>query len=188
MDAVTLDLHADVIVGILGRERVNRQRLEARVEMSLDLDACARTGDLDASVDYAAVDEAFRALAGGGFLLIETLALATLRWLLLPPGPGERRAAIERASLHLLKPEVMPRALPGVRLSRSAGLAVERIDLGDGVVARVLASLDEVRALRVEVPEGRRYTPPEGAAVHFGDGQGPCTLLVVEARAHAGLR
>ena len=187
MDAVTLDLDLTCIVGILGRERVHPQGLQASFVLELDLEPCAATGDLARSVDYAAVDTVMRTLAGGGFLLIETLALAALRWVLLPPGPGEARGAVERASVHLRKPDVMPSALPGVRLQRSAGLPVERREAAGGVVIRVLAELDEVVAWRVEVPAGARWTPPAGAAVVFGDGVGPCTLLVVEPKPHPGL-
>jgi dihydroneopterin aldolase len=189
MDAVTLELETTCILGILGRERVTPQKLLACFTLELDLEPTARHGDLSHSVNYADVDGMFRLLADhGGFLLLETMALAALRWVLLPAGPGEQRGAIQQATLHLRKPEVMPLALPGVRLTRSAtSLAVESRSLQEGVTGWVLAELDEVTALRVEVPQGRTFTPPAGAAVCGGDGVGPCTLLVVQARHHRGL-
>jgi dihydroneopterin aldolase len=184
MDQVTLDLDLTCIVGILPRERVHPQELRCSLQMHLDLTPTATAGDLAASVNYADADAMVRHLAGEGhFLLIETMALAALRWLLAPVGPGEARAPLQRASIHLTKPDVMPRALPGVRLERTAAqVQVPATELAEGVRERVLCDLDEVRASRVEVDEGARFVPPEGADVAFGDGVGPCTLLVVERR------
>jgi len=189
MDAVTLDCELTCILGILGRERVTPQRLRASFVMELDLEPTCTSGDLAGSVNYADVDGMFRTLAGeGGFLLLETMGLAALRWILLPPGPGEARGVVQRATLHLTKPDVMPDALPGVRLTREAGLDVEERSV-DGMRAWVLAELDEVTALRVEVPEGARWSLPKGAVfpAHEGVVEGPATVLLVQARPHPGL-
>jgi len=184
MDQVTLDLDLDCLVGILPRERVTPQRLEGSLVLSLDLERTATTGDLAQSVDYAAVDTAVRHLAEHGrFLLIETLAMTVLRWVLAPPGPGEARAPVAEASVHLRKPQVMPRALPGVQLTRKAHqVQVPRRSVADGVSERVLADLEEVAVRRVEVDEGASWQPGPGEEVAFGDGVGPCTLLVVSYR------
>ena len=192
MDAVTLDCELSCILGILGRERVNPQGLRASFVLELDLEGPCTTGDLAGSVNYADVDGMFRTLAGhGGFLLLETMGLAALRWILLPPGPGEARGAIQRATVHLTKPHIMPYALPGVRLTREASeVQVEARELAAGVVARVLADLDEVTALRVEVAAGATWTPPADAKRFPAGGsvvQGPATVLVVTARPHPGL-
>jgi dihydroneopterin aldolase len=191
-DAVTLDCELTCILGILSRERVDPQILRASFELELDLDPTCTSGELAGSINYADVDGMFRTLAGrGGFLLLETMGLAALRWVLLPPGPGEARGHVERATLHLTKPEVMPQALPGVRLTRTShDLPVPSRTLAKGVTARVLADLDEVTALRVEVQDGYSWSPPVGAAV-FPEGSvvvsGPATVLCVEARPHPGL-
>jgi len=184
MDQVTLDLDLDCIVGILPRERINAQRLEAQVCLEVDLERTATTGDLDQSVDYARVDAALRHLAlHGRFLLLETMSMTLLRWLLAPPGPGERRAPVAAVAVHLTKPEVMPRALPGVKLRRKAHqVQVPRTPVREGVAERLLADLEEVVVRRVEVDDGVTWQPPEGSRVAFGDGQGPCTLLVVSYR------
>jgi len=190
-DAVTLDCELTCILGILARERVTPQGLRASFELELDLEPTATSGELSGSVNYADVDGMFRTLAGhGGFLLLETMALAALRWILLPPGPGESRGVVERATLHLTKPDVMPQALPGVRLTRRAGLEVASRELVPGVTAHVLAELDEVTALRVEVLEGCAWAAPAEAVrfpVGVGDVVGPSTVLCVVARAHRGL-
>lgn len=192
-DAITLECELDCIVGILARERREPQRLRASFELELDLEPCASSGDLGKSLDYARIDGMFRTLAGhGGFLLLETLALAAVRWILLPPGSGEARGHVEQATLHITKPEVLPGSLPGVRLTRRASaLPVETRTLAQGVTARVLADLDEVTALRVEVRQGHRWSPPAGAVVFPEPGEGgvhgPAMVLVVEAREHAGL-
>ncbi len=190
-DAITLDCELTCILGILARERVTPQKLRASFELELDLEPTATSGELAGSVNYADVDGMFRTLAGhGGFLLLETMALAALRWILLPPGLGESRGVVERATLHLTKPDVMPQALPGVRLSREAGLEVASRELEEGVTAHVLAELEEVTALRVEVQEGRTWAAPK-EAMRFpaggGDLTGPATVLCVVARAHPGL-
>ncbi len=184
MDHVTLDLDLDCIVGILPRERVTPQELRCSLVMGLDLTPCATTGDLGSSVNYADADTMVRHLAGEGhFLLIETMALVALRWLLAPVGPGEARAALGEVEVHLRKPEVMPRALPGVRLRRRAHeVQLAAVALAEGVRERVLCDLEEVRVARVEVDDGATYEAPAGALVAFGDGVGPCTLLVVERR------
>ena len=192
MDAVTLDCELTCILGILHRERVNPQGLRASFVLELDLEPTCTSGALDGSINYADVDGMFRTLAGhGGFLLLETMGLAALRWILLPPGPGQARGVVQQASVHLTKPHIMPNALPGVRLSRAAtDIQVEDRDLADGVVARVLADLDEVTVLRVEVPEGSVWTAAEGDALFPVIGpvvEGPATVLAVSARPHPGL-
>ena len=192
MDAVTLDCELTCILGILHRERVHPQGLRASFELELDLQPTCTSGSLDGSINYADVDGMFRTLAGrGGFLLLETMGLAALRWILLPPGPGQARGVVQRASVHLTKPHIMPNALPGVRLARTAeGLDVPTRALAGGVTVRVLADLDEVTALRVEVPEGATWEagaddvlfPAQGPVV-----QGPATVLAVTPRPHPGL-
>lgn len=184
MDRVTLDMDQTCIVGILPRERRHPQELRASVQLGVDLEATATTGDLACSVNYADVDGMLRHLAGEGqFLLIETMALAALRWLLAPVGPGEARAPVAWAEVHLTKPDVMPRALPGVKLAREAHqVQVAAVDLAPGVVERVLCDLEEVRVARVEVAAGTTWSPPDGAELAFGDGVGPCTVMVVQRR------
>lgn len=180
-DLVELELDLTCIVGILPRERVTEQRLEVRVELALPLGGVGETGDLSAGIDYAAVDGAVRFLAiEGRFRLIESLALAILRWVLAPPGPGESRAAVDEARVRLAKPEVMPRAKPAVCVARAA---TERGAGRGGVTTEVLVQVPEARVTRVCVPRGERWEAPRGSRCwpEAGPGfEGPATVLVVD--------
>lgn len=54
MDTVFIKhLKVDCIVGILPHERVTKQELIADIEMEHDLKACAKSGDLSLSINYA---------------------------------------------------------------------------------------------------------------------------------------
>jgi dihydroneopterin aldolase len=198
MDSVELDLTLACIVGILPRERIEPQPLRVQVRMELDLEHTARTGALQRSVDYAAVDTLVRFLAiEGRFRLIESLGDAILRVLLLPPGPGEERAQIARASVRVSKPAVMLSALPSVALSREARWALA----GAEAPRTVVAQLPEVEIARWVLAPGEALAsvgdPSEGALLGLGGMLGrsaipgpgtrfaapcACTLLVVVRR------
>jgi dihydroneopterin aldolase len=139
-DRIGLTVDLACIVGILPRERVEPQPLRVELSMALDLLRCGETGDLAASVNYGAVDEQVRWLATHGqFLLIESLALAIARVVLLPPAPGEGRAQVDRVSVSIHKPTVLRASAPSVTLVR--GPEVLRGDL--------LVDVPEVRVARV---------------------------------------
>ncbi|MBX2801680.1 MAG: dihydroneopterin aldolase [Myxococcales bacterium] len=144
IDHVQLDLELACIVGILPRERIEPQALSISLCMGMDLDPCGTTGDLEAGVDYGAVDSQVRYLCTEGrFRLIEVLGVALLRLVLAPPGPGEARAPLAWASVQIRKPSVLRSAVPGVFLRRDAPWA------GDGLA---LADVREVTARRVVLP------------------------------------
>lgn len=161
MDAVLLDLELACIVGILPRERVEPQPLEIRIELGLDLDPCGGSGDLERSVDYAAVDTQIRFLCTEGrFRLIEVLAVAILRAVLAPPAPGESRAAVQWAEIEIRKPAVMRCAMPGVRIRRDADWAAAH---------HVLADVSEVRAERRTVSVDQDLGGPGRALLPTGE-------------------
>jgi dihydroneopterin aldolase len=169
MDTIHLRLQTECIVGILDRERVTPQPLEIEVAMELDLEQCGRRGDLDLSVNYASVDGALRFLTTEGrFRLIESLSVASLRWLLLPPGPDETRAPIDRVHIRFDKPTVMPDACPGVSMTREALWCRPRqAPLAPGCRADVLVEVREVQAYRVVREPGTPW--PEGAIWEASD-------------------
>lgn len=142
-EGIGLRVDVSCLVGILPRERVEPQPLQIDLFLTLDLHRCGETGDLGASVDYGAVDAQIRFLAvEGRFRLLESLALAIARLVLLPPLPGEARAAVERVSVTIRKPTVLRAAEPRVVVCR--GPEVLRGD--------VLVDVPEVRIRRVAAP------------------------------------
>lgn len=158
MDRITLrDVAVDCIVGILQRERVTPQRLVVDLDLELSLDAVGQSGDLALGVDYADVAEQVRWLASEGqFYLLESLALAVVRMLLLPPLPTEARAPLHGVRVALRKPDVLGgNPVVGVEMHRD----------GPGVDADPILSVPEMSLRRV--PMG---TPPIGALPLPGGG------------------
>jgi FolB domain-containing protein len=139
-DRIGLQVELACIVGILPRERVEPQPLRVAIEMGIDLGPCGESGDLAASVDYGAVDAQVRWLATHGeFRLIESLALAICRLVLLRPVAGEARAPVDRVEVTIEKPTVLRASSPRVTMAR--GPAALRGDL--------LIDVAEVSARRV---------------------------------------
>ena len=178
-DAVTLTVDLTCIVGRLARERTEPQALRVRVVMETDLEASGSTGHLWHSVDYGAIDSQIRFLATEGrFVLVESLALAIGRLLLLPPAPGEHRAAIDAVEVTVEKPEVLPASLPGVQLRRSSW----EDDL--------LVDLPEVQVRRRTLAPGERMRAEDGVAWglvglegRHQEATGPAVVLEVRQRA-----
>lgn len=57
------DLRVDCIIGILESERVKTQPLLVSMELEKDLKECAKTGDLDKSINYAALSERVKVIS-----------------------------------------------------------------------------------------------------------------------------
>lgn len=106
MDLIRLEgVRCRCRVGVPDWERAKRQPIELDLELELDLRAAARTDDVRRTADYWAVERAVRkAVEGGSFRLLETLAYAALRAAL---GADKR---IRAAGVRVVKrPVVMPR-------------------------------------------------------------------------------
>ena len=64
-----------VRIGVTEEERCERQKIEVDLDLRLDLEPAARTGDLHATIDYREVCDAVRRfLEGGTFHLVESAA------------------------------------------------------------------------------------------------------------------
>ncbi|MEM9461543.1 MAG: dihydroneopterin aldolase [Myxococcota bacterium] len=113
-------LNLSCIVGLWPTERDRLQPITLDVELGLDLGAAA-CGRLEESVDYAVLASQLTFIAQHGrFRMLESMAMAMLRFILAPPGPGQERAMVERAQVTITKPEALQgRALPRVVLSRT---------------------------------------------------------------------
>ncbi len=163
-----VDLKLDVILGILDREQITPQPLVIELLMELDLHEAGEHNRLDRSVDYAAVTENIAFLAGNGrFKLLETMALAFARMLLVAPIPGEGRAPITAVSMTLRKPTILEgRAIPGVSIRRTAaGIKIATRELAPGVRADTLCETDWNAAYRVRLDPGATLALPPHVAV-----------------------
>jgi FolB domain-containing protein len=168
VDVIELDASVACIVGILARERVEPQPLRVALQLGLALGPTGETGDLARSVDYGAVDEQVRFLAvEGRFRLIESLALAVLRAVLLPPAADEARAAVAWAEVRIAKPAVLREAVAAVRLRRDATWAAAEPD-------GVLVALPEVAAHRRTLGAGEVLA--DGVALGIGALRGRLVL------------
>lgn len=120
-DQVTIeDLEVVCIVGILPEERRVPQPLRVAVQATVDVSAAALGGDLDLSLDYAALARHLTfALSTARFRLLESAALA-LCHLLLVPAPGATRPAGARITLR--KPKALGgRGVPSLTVERGSG-------------------------------------------------------------------
>ncbi|MBN2799370.1 MAG: dihydroneopterin aldolase [Deltaproteobacteria bacterium] len=185
MDTIELtDFSVPCIIGILPHERVSPQALSFVVKMGLELDDAAG-GDLDASVDYAAVAAWLRFLAiHGKWRLLESLGAAAARLILLPPAPEEARAKVSSLVLTLRKPHVLGGgAVPGIVLRREAGWATRKsLQLAPGVEGVLLQGTPDTQAWRVHLDPGVRWRLPHTAvaariagSLHDEGGEAPLT-------------
>ena len=66
-------------IGVTEEERRDRQRLEVDVELSVDLEAAGKSGDLERTIDYRQVADGVRTLLEGRpWRLVEAAARAAL--------------------------------------------------------------------------------------------------------------
>jgi len=122
-------LHVECVIGIYPHERECLQPLIVDLTLELDLEGAGANEAIAQTVDYAALSHQVRfILEHGHFRMLETAAVALLRYLLAPPARGEARAQILAAEIRLEKPEALRgAALPAVQMQRSADwVALER--------------------------------------------------------------
>jgi dihydroneopterin aldolase len=123
MDRIRVDgLEVECVVGVYPEEREVSQRLWIDLELGLSLDAAAHSERVRDTVDYAAlVSQLAFLLDVCRFRMLETAGLTLLRYVLAPPAPGGRRAAVHEARVRLAKPDALTAgAVPSVELSRNA--------------------------------------------------------------------
>jgi dihydroneopterin aldolase len=118
----TSGLEVDCVVGVYPHERDTPQPLRLDVELCLDTEAAAKRERLRRTVDYAALTAQLAfLLRSARFRMLETAAHALARYVLAPPAPGERRAAVERARITLTKPTALGgAAVPSLTIERDA--------------------------------------------------------------------
>jgi dihydroneopterin aldolase len=195
-------LRVSAIIGILPRERITPQAIDIDLSMALDLTYAGDTGDLAASIDYAAVAQQVRFLAvHGKFRLLESLGLAVVRLLLLPPGAGEQRAPIVWVRVEMAKPHILgANPVPVVVIERDvADVHVKTQTMGPNIVVQTCVSVPETTVARLEFSALDRFSLspesvlPLGGEVTYGGtqltgpsrcggdlaAQGPASVLLV---------
>lgn len=156
------------VIGLLESEQRKTQSLRVEIRMGTNLDAAA-AGDLTKSIDYVTtMGEVMFLAQQGKWRLLESLAAAIARWILLPPEPSEQRARVARVRLWLEKPEILGGvAVPGILVERSSDWCVpEQRDLGPGLKLDVLQETATTGAYRIRLSSGARYTAPSGMMLH----------------------
>lgn len=172
------DFVVEAIVGIGEVEQRVAQPVWIDLRLGVDSEG-AEGGDLSRSVNYAAVYDAVGFIVQQGrLLLIESLAFAIARLLLAPPAPGERRMQVESAVVRLRKPQVLPGAVPGVHIERSA----DWCDLRTRMIPEktwidTLVSTPQGGVWRAHIEPGSAWQTPPGLAVLVVSG-----TVVAEAR------
>lgn len=118
-------LRVDCVVGVYPHERDIAQPLELEVHLCLDVEAAAIREKLSLSFSYAALSEQLAFLLRScRFRMLETAAHALCAYLLAPPSPAEKRAALSKARVILTKPTALGgRAIPSLEIEREAGFA-----------------------------------------------------------------
>lgn len=115
------NMAVDCVVGLYPSERHTPQPLHVDLELTFDSEPAAVHEDLGRTVDYKAITaQVTFLLESCRFELLETAAHALANYLLAPPVPGERRAAIESVVVTLTKPGALAgRAFPSLRIERN---------------------------------------------------------------------
>ena len=107
------ELRIHCIVGVLPAERDTPQEVLVSLEVGTDVVRAARTGELDHTIDYAALAEQARALVvAGRYRLLETMAEDLARCALQSELAAEVRVTIRK-----------PAAIAG---ARDAGVEIVR--------------------------------------------------------------
>lgn len=169
------DFEIETLVGLLDREQRVPQPVQFALRLHTDLTPTAETGDLTASIDYAAVMSWVQTLAQQGrFRLIESLGLAIARLVLSSPEPVEGRAAIDAITITIRKPTILDGvAVPGVRLERTAAEVEGPVRaLADGVTARTLVDTPTESAFKVVVEAEAAWEVPDRLALEVLAGHG----------------
>jgi dihydroneopterin aldolase len=145
MDRIRVEgLEVECVVGVYPEEREVSQRLWIDLELGLSLDSAARSERVRDSVDYAAlVSQLAFLLDVCRFRMLETAGLTLLRYVLAPPAPGGRRAAVEEARVKLAKPDALTAgAVPSVELFRKSS------DFEYAVETKPFGSVDVIHETR----------------------------------------
>jgi dihydroneopterin aldolase len=162
LDWITIrNLRVECVIGVFGEERTRLQPVVATLRLGLRPRGERRSTLTHETVDYLALaGQVTFLLRAGRFKLIETAAEALASYLLTPPSPGERRAAIERVAVRLHKPRALPPpATAQIAIERAADpgrIAAERGPFG---AVDVIFDDPEVAIYRLSVAPDAEVPP-----------------------------
>jgi FolB domain-containing protein len=154
------------IIGLLKSEQCTEQRVTLDISLGLDITASAQ-GSLEASVDYVVLAPQLQFIAQQSrWRLLESMGMALVRFILLPPAAGEGRAAVDEARVSITKPQALGGgALPTLEMSRArAAIDIPRRTIGSRVEADVLLETRHTGAYRVTMEPQGEWELPAGAA------------------------
>jgi dihydroneopterin aldolase len=151
-------LSLDCVVGVYPQERDVKQPLTVDADLVLDTEPAARSERIALTVDYDAIStQLMFLLKSCRFGLLETAAHALARYLLAPPGEGERRARIAAVKLRLTKPAALRGgALASIEIERSAEWAELKRETKAFGTVDVLFETREAGIYRLNVAPGRQ--------------------------------
>ena len=159
LDEIRLqDLQVRCMIGIYPEEAVRTQALRLQLSLYLDTRAAALSGQLDQTVDYAALAREINfILTQGRFRLLESAAEALTAFILSSPGPDQHRARIEAVALEIVKPEALrAAAIPSIKIFRdAAGAFVE----ADFAAAQLIFAAPEAALVRFRIPPESSLRP-----------------------------
>lgn len=150
------ELEVECRIGCLDAERRTAQTVRVDLWVELDVSGPARTDALANTWNYAAIaDQTAFILQAGRFWLLESACGVLLRWLLMPPAPGEDRPAATAAGVSITKFGVLSgRARPRVAVSgRAADVAFPRETNPWGTVD-VVGETDRLGLYRLNIAPG----------------------------------
>ena len=98
MDHVIIrELRVTCIVGVLPAERTTPQEVVVSLDVGTDTAAAARTGELDCTIDYAALaEQARRMIVAGRYRLLETMAADLAERVLADPRAVSVRVTVRK--------------------------------------------------------------------------------------------
>lgn len=161
------------MVGLLEPEQRIVQSLVIDIVMVLPLEETARTGALDASLNYASVaDQVVFIGQHGRWRLLESFSMAVCRLLLLAPAPSEGRAQVNEATVTIRKPAALGGlATPVVTLARDVGWSQAQ-GAADKMHRDALAETPMTGAYRLNLAPSQRGTLPIDVALMVIAGSG----------------
>jgi FolB domain-containing protein len=159
LDEIRLqELHVRCTIGIYPDEAVRTQALRLQLSLFLDTRVAASSGQLDQTVDYAALArEIIFILTHARFRLLESAAEALTTYILCTPGSDQSRARIEAAALEIVKPEALRgAAIPSIKIFRDAAMVAAGADFA---AAQLIFAAPEAAIVRFRVPPETSLRP-----------------------------
>jgi dihydroneopterin aldolase len=159
LDWITIrDLRVNCVIGIFAEEDTRVQPVSVTLRLGLLPRPQGVIESLEESVDYLAITgQVSFLLAACRFRLLETAADAVASYLLAPPAPGERRAAIRRIAVEIHKPHALPSpTTASLTIERAASPQLLRVEEKGFGTVDVIHEAANAGIYRLNVAPGRQ--------------------------------